>query len=283
MGHLYYNTNGFAFHRLEDAVEILADLGYDGVALTPDVHHLDPARTTKDEIVAFRRLLDDLGLGVVVETGARFVLDRARKHRPSLLDPPPEAAGRLAFLERCVDLAALLGAPVVTVWSGTGPDDLAAEEAMERLAGELRRLCVLADEAGVKIGFEPEPGMAVERADQWPEVRDRVGHPALGLTLDVGHCLATGEGDPAAILRAHAADLLVLQLDDHRPGVHEHLAFGDGDVDFEALGQAVADVAFEGPLEVELSRHSSRAPDTARDAIRFLRRVFGPAGGTRAP
>ena len=37
-----YNTNGLANHRLNDAVDLLADTGYDGVALTLDVAHLDP-------------------------------------------------------------------------------------------------------------------------------------------------------------------------------------------------------------------------------------------------
>ena len=274
MGSFYYNTNGFAFHRLEDVVPILADLGYDGIALTPDVHHLDPARTTPDEVREFRDLVDRHGLGIVIETGARFVLDPARKHRPSLLDPPAEAARRLAFLEQCVTLARDVGARTVTLWSGSGPEGQARGEALERLVIGLRALCEFADEAGVDVGLEPEPGMAIERTDEWPEIRERVAHHRLGLTLDVGHCLATQEGDPAAILRAHAPDLRVLQLDDHRPGVHEHLAFGEGHVDFEAVARAVEEIGFKGPLEVELSRHSSTATATAEASIHFLRRLF---------
>lgn len=266
----FYNTNGFAFHRLEDAARILADLGYAGIAWTPDVHHLDPLRTRPDDVRAFRALLDDLGLEVIVETGARFVLDPMRKHRPSLLDAPDDARVRLDFLTRCVDAAVTLRAPLVTTWSGNGPEDLAAEAAWERLAAGLAALCRYAAERGVRIGFEPEPGMFVERADAWPTVRDRVDHPALGLTLDVGHCLATGEGEPADAIRTHAKDLVALQLDDHRHGVHDHLAFGEGEVDFDAVARAVRDADFRGPLEVELSRHAATAPSVARASLRFL-------------
>ena len=37
-----FGTNGFTNHRLADAVTVLADLGYDGIALTLDHCHLDP-------------------------------------------------------------------------------------------------------------------------------------------------------------------------------------------------------------------------------------------------
>lgn len=274
MGGFFYNTNGFAFHRLDDVVRILAGLGYDGIALTPDVHHLDPFRATAADIDAFREACAAAGLGIVLETGARFVLDAERKHRPSLLDDDEGAARRLDFSKRCVDMAQRLGAPVVSVWSGSGPDDLRAEAAFERLVAGLRALCEYAGERGVRIGFEPEPGMFVEEARAWPGLRDAVDRPALGLTLDVGHCLATREGDPAAVIAAHADDLLVLQLDDHRAGTHDHLAFGEGEIDFEAVARAVRAASFDGPLEVELSRHSATAPRTAEASLAFLRAAF---------
>jgi L-ribulose-5-phosphate 3-epimerase len=274
MNALFYNTNGFAFHRLDDAARILAEIGYDGVALTPDVHHLDPLRASPSDVVAFRRLLDDLGLAVVIETGARFVLDPARKHRPSLLDAPSEAARRLDFLKRCVDLAGALGAPVVSTWSGSGPDGLGEREGFDRLVGGLRRLCAYAAGSGVRVGFEPEPGMAIETIAGWTRVRDAVAHPTLGLTLDIGHCLATREGDPAALLRQHAAEIVVLQVDDHRAGRHEHLMFGEGEVPWTAVASAVRDSGYAGPIEVELSRHASEAPTAARRSFDFLHATF---------
>src|SRR5712671_4262221 len=99
--YLAYNTNGLAHHRLEDALRLLADLGYQGVALTPDVGHLDPLTTTPHDWDKIRAHLERLKLKIVIETGARFVLDPRRKHYPNLISKDPADAGRrLAFYLR---------------------------------------------------------------------------------------------------------------------------------------------------------------------------------------
>src|SRR6201987_3412200 len=95
-----YNTNGFAHHRLEDALAVLAELGYQSVALTLDHHALNPfGPNPAREPEQVRGLLGKLGLRCVVETGARFLLDPRRKHQPTLLSPAPEdRLRRLIFL-----------------------------------------------------------------------------------------------------------------------------------------------------------------------------------------
>src|SRR5437016_5674269 len=97
---LGYNTNGFAHHRLEDAVAILAELGYGGVAWTPDVNHMNFLDPLPLNVAGeFRQRLEPTRMRCAIETGARFLLDPRRKHQPTLLSPTAaERQRRLGFL-----------------------------------------------------------------------------------------------------------------------------------------------------------------------------------------
>src|SRR5262245_55433805 len=103
---LGYNTNGFTSHSLEDALRVIAGIGYQSVAITLDHHALNPYEDDLPRRVArCRRLLEDLRLVPVVETGARFLLDPWRKHWPTLLDDDAAArARRREFLGRAVEI-----------------------------------------------------------------------------------------------------------------------------------------------------------------------------------
>src|SRR3954447_22433981 len=101
---LGYNSNGFAHHRLEDALAVLAEIGYEGVALTLDHHALNPFDPhLHTQVNDVRAILKRSRMKCVIETGARFLLDRRRKHQPTLLCAEPHMrAYRLEFLERAV-------------------------------------------------------------------------------------------------------------------------------------------------------------------------------------
>ncbi|MFJ5193531.1 sugar phosphate isomerase/epimerase family protein [Streptomyces sp. NPDC088394] len=275
---LGYGTNGLTDLRLDDALGLLADLGYDGVGLTLDHMHLDPlapdlaARTAH---VAAR--LQDLGLGVTVETGARYVLDPRRKHGPSLLDPDPEArAARTRLLVRAVGIAADLGAHAVHCFSGITPPDTAPDTAWQRLTGSLTPVLEAADRSGIPLAIEPEPGHLLATLADFHHLRVLTGDPApLGLTLDIGHCQCLEPAMPVDCVREAAPWLRHVQIEDMRRGVHEHLPFGEGEIDFPPVLEALdtlSDTGYRGLTVVELPRHSHAGPELARTSIEFLRK-----------
>ncbi len=269
-----YGTNGYANHRLDDALDIIAEQGYSGVALTLDHAHLDPfAPDVTAETARVRRRLDRLGLGVVVETGARYLLDPRHKHRPTLLSQPGREV-RVDFLRRAVRVGADLGAEAVSFWSGVRPPGLDDEQAWQRLTAGCAAVLDTAVEHGVTLGFEPEPGMFVETLDGFEELTRRLAEPrALGLTLDVGHCRCLEPASVADCVRRAGPSLVNVQIDDMRRGVHEHLEFGEGEIDFPPVLAALSEVDYRGLVTVELPRHGHAAPDVSSRSIRFLHRA----------
>ncbi|MFD4529623.1 sugar phosphate isomerase/epimerase family protein [Streptomyces sp. NPDC058470] len=274
--HFGYGTNGLTDLRLDDALALLADLGYDGVGLTLDHMHLDPlAPELGTRTAKVARRLDELGLTVTVETGARYVLDPRRKHGPSLLDPDPEdRARRVDLLIRAVRVAADLGAHAVHCFSGVTPAGTDEDIAWKRLAEALAPVLDAATHAGVPLAVEPEPGHLLSSLADFHRLRLALGDPAaLGLTLDIGHCQCLEPLSPADCVRAAAPWLRHVQIEDMRRGVHEHLPFGDGEIDFPPVLEALAATGYQALTVVELPRHSHAGPHFAEQSLPFLHRA----------
>ncbi|MEU6356825.1 sugar phosphate isomerase/epimerase family protein [Streptomyces sp. NPDC047072] len=278
-----YGTNGLADLRLDDALGLLADLGYDGLGLTLDHMHLDPL--APDLATRTRRLahrLDALGLSVTVETGARYVLDPRRKHGPSLLDPDPEdRARRVDLLVRAVQVAADLGAHAVHCFSGLPPAHEDRDTAWKRLAETLAPVLDAATAAGIPLAVEPEPGHLLATLADFHHLRTTLGDPAaLGLTLDLGHCQCLEPLPPADCVRAAGPWLRHVQIEDMRRGVHEHLPLGEGEIDFPPVLAALAATGYRGLTVVELPRHSHAGPHYAELSLPFLRQAAALSQGS---
>jgi sugar phosphate isomerase/epimerase len=273
---LGYNTNGFAHHRLEDAISVLADLGYRGVALTPDVHHLDPfAPELAARTAAVCKQLAKHQMACVIETGARFLLDPLRKHQPTLLSPDPLGRTvRMDFLKTCVNVAGDLNARCVSFWSGATSEMIPDAELMQRLTEGCQQLADHAASKGVALAFEPEPGMFIDTMEKFSRLHEAVNHPAFGLTVDVGHLVCNGELPVSRVLTEWKHTLWNIHIEDMRRGVHDHVMFGDGEVDFDDVFTGLEAAGYCDGVFVELSRHSFDAVQTARKARTFLQRFY---------
>ncbi len=280
---LGYNTNGLAHHRLADAIELLAAIGYESVAITVDHHSLNPFDPgLADEIQLIRKQLGSARMASVIETGARFLLDPLIKHEPTLLTSSDVHRGRrIDFLIRCVDIAQALGSSSVSLWSGILRGDESDDTALERLADGLQQVLDYAEPRGIELAFEPEPGMFVDTMSRFERLLQWVDAPHLRLTVDVGHLYCQGEVPIVDYLARWSDRIANVHIEDMRAGVHEHLMFGDGEMDFPPIIDGFAAIEYEGPIHVELSRHSHEGPQAARVAYDFLRPLIDGADGAR--
>lgn len=165
-------------------------------------------------------------------------------------------------LRASIDMAADLGAPVLTiVTGGTEPGTKGVIETQKRLAERLAEAAPLANAAGVSLALEPlNPMFGGNRtcifsvADALA-VADEVAAPNVGIAVDVYHVwwdrtlaesLAAARG---RVLGYHLCDW----LENTRHMLLDRGMMGDGVADLRAIRQAVEDGAgYTGLCEVEV-------------------------------
>lgn len=279
---LGYNTNGLAHHALADAAELLAKIGYRGMAITLDhdwVRREGMDFYLREDVEKMVSLCQRWDLKTVVETGARFLLDPCRKHQPNLLDPnPAQRQFRQRYYQLAIQVAHHLKSDAVSIWSGTAPgEEIEGNGAIwdERLVRELIGLLDYAQSYSVRIALEPEPGMWIAEMSDFGRLLSLLEQISpshaqrLFLTVDIGHLYCQGE-PIRENLRKYASQIANIHLDDARRGVHEHLFPGEGEVDFAEVLDVLREIGYSGGVYVELSRHSATAPTTAWEAFVFL-------------
>jgi sugar phosphate isomerase/epimerase len=275
---LGYNTNGLAHHDLIQAIHLLGEMGYQSVAFTVDHGALSPFDESHlEQRAQVKAALDALRMRSVIETGARYLLDPRIKHEPTLVTADVESRQRrIAFYKHTIELARYLRSDCVSLWSGVVRDDANEDALWQRLCDGLSEVCEYAAGQGVTVGFEPEPGMFIDTMNKFQSLINRLNHPALQLTLDVGHLHCRGETPVEDQIRRWGAHIVNVHIEDMRAGIHEHLMFGEGEMQFPPIIAALKEINYRGGVHVELSRHSHQGPVAAQQAWNFLNPLIMP-------
>ncbi len=280
---LAYSTNAYTRWPLDEAIQSIRRLGFDGVELLVDTPHLVPP-VRPDRAREVRALIERLGLAI-----SNLNVNTSRALRPGADESAPgptlasavawDREARLRYLLDAVALARDLGAGVMSLTSGPG-DTNDGGQGRAWFVSAVREVLRAAEPIGLRVGIEYEPGFLVGDLKGLLSVLREVDHPLLGANLDLGHAQVVGD-DPAAAIRALRGRIWNMHVEDIRGRVHHHLVPGEGDVNFREIRAAIEETEYSGFLTIELYT-CAEAPERAGTlSLSFLRALFATQGGDR--
>jgi sugar phosphate isomerase/epimerase len=231
----------------EKTVKRLSDAGYDGIEICGFPPHVTledyPTKESRRELVRF---LKDNRLGV-----SGYAADL------SFVNPVSEGYDKkyLDLFKRNVEMAVDIGSPSIRVDTVAAPgsiDDSDYQPAFDRLAYVWKDAAEIAQDAGVRMVWEFEPGFAFNKPSEIVAMHEKVGHPNFALMFDTSHAYMCGvvgarqHGEKevlpsvSAFLRKLAGRIGAIHLIDSDGTLHgdetsTHRPFGQGFIDFKAL------------------------------------------------
>jgi len=189
-------------------------------------------------------------------------------------DPAEREAG-LVRLEVVAAAAAAMGAPVVTLCTGTrdaadkwrAHPDNARPEAWRDLTAEMEKAIRIAERHAIRLGIEPEPANVVTDPAAAARLLAEMGSDRLGIVLDPANLFETGGPELVAPRVADAVDrlaghILLAHAKDRAPDGRVVPA-GHGSVDFPDFLARLKGAGFDGAV-IAHGIAAEEAPAVAR-------------------
>ncbi|MER3415063.1 MAG: sugar phosphate isomerase [Gemmataceae bacterium] len=276
---LAFSSNAFLNYPFSEAARRIAEAGYLGLELLADVPHAWPVRLLDDQKQAIRLALAQYGLGLANINAFMMnaIADRRQPYwHPSWIEPDEHYRRvRVDHTIRALHLAKELGSPSIsTEPGGPLPHGWSWQQGLSRFVAELAPVAAIADKVQVYLLIEPEPGLLIERSDQFEELMDRLRNfQFVGLNFDIGHFYCVGE-DPAAVARTLAPYIRHVHLEDiATTRLHHHLIPGEGGIDFARVLASLQQNGYHGWVTVELYPYVEDPDTAARRALAYLSRL----------
>jgi sugar phosphate isomerase/epimerase len=271
---LAFSSNGFKKYDLLEAIDRLADIGYEGIEILADIPHAFPPDVTEERINAIRERLKKHGMSI--SNLNAFMLYGIRDNwRPSFIEADEkERRLRIDHTHQCIDLAVQLGLQTLSTEPGGPIDGVDVDWANHLFISAMEELADHAEKVGVTILVEPEPHLLIENSDQFIAFKKAVPSEAVALNFDVGHFFCVGE-DPVELVEKLLPYTKHYHLEDIAADrVHQHLIPGTGAINIPRVLQTIQRTGYDGFITVELYPYENRAMKAASEAYQYVKKIM---------
>jgi sugar phosphate isomerase/epimerase len=239
-----FANNPWPFSQI---LKYASEAGYEGVEINGFLPH--PTPELYDTAAKRKELLKEIesyGLGI-------------SGYAPDFTNVPPaivDAEQYLELLRKYIEFCLDLHIKTIRVDTISPPEDLSEkeyEERFDRLVSTWRQSAELAQQNGLKIVWEFEPGFWLNKPSEVKRLVESVNHPAFQVLFDTSHAymsgvigarhfggkeqLTGGIIEYAHMLKGHIGHFHLIDSDGtlHDNETSTHAEFGSGYIDFSAF------------------------------------------------
>jgi len=265
-----FSSNAFRKFSLIETIQELGKIGYKGVEIMADRPHAYPPDLDSTQIHSIKEALKKWNMRIS-NINAFMMTAVGDFHHPSWIEKDKSKRGiRIQHTINCIHLASELGARSISTEPGGPLNGMREEAALDIFAEGISKVVKYAQEDGVYLLIEPEPGLLIETSPQMKHFLSIVGSEWIGINCDLGHFFCVGE-DPVQVMSDMKGWIKHFHLEDISPDrKHEHLMLGTGAMNIPGILKAIRNIQYKGFITVELYPYQDDPVGTAKESYEYL-------------
>jgi hexulose-6-phosphate isomerase len=247
----------------EEVFDEAARLGFDGVELDIGANYADTMLWNADGRKKIRKLFEKANVELAsVCIGTMWSI--------SLANPDPDTQSEAQkVITDTVKFCSELGAEFILVpITPFREGDITPEQSVQNWIEGLKPCVPTAEEYQVTLAVENVGGGVCPSAKRQMEIIEGVNSPFVQAYYDFGNGLSLGN-DPVAEIK--------LLCNEHIAAIHAKAPggtyLGEGDLDFDAVIQAIKEIGYDGYIILE-TRATDNPAEAASKNLAFLKKMF---------
>ena len=260
----YWMLEGGAEAKLPvlEAIKRAKELGFDAIELCIFSEGVLTDNTTESECKQIAAYAEKTGIEI------SSLASCENWEKPPTVNDPEARKKAIEFTKKALQITAWLGTDVYLYVPGTVSEAVPYDICYERAAEAIRQLIPVAEQTGVAIGVENVWNKFLLSPLEMRDFIDSFNSKMVVCYFDVGNVLLTGY--PEHWIKILGDQIKRIHIKDFKVSVGTFEGFVDlleGDVDFEKVKKALADISYDGYVTSELMPYVAGRPEKTLTAM----------------